>query len=164
MAITPEGTGPRDLQEPILVVDDDPMQHALIKHYLPNRRVTCARSATEALKILGQEGNLVVIADLYMPEMDGLEMLRHIKHSSGFVQVIVMTASEKTEDLISALKAGANDFLLKPLEKQPLEDALENALSRIHRWKCLLVELFTRKRGKKGHAAGEVRPTGRAAP
>jgi len=45
-------------------------------------------------------------------------LLRRIKRSNGIVQVIVITASEQIEDLISALEAGANDFLLKPLDIQ----------------------------------------------
>ena len=145
MTATTEGV-PRHSQEPILVVDDDPVQHALIKNYLRHRRVSHAHSPGEALDILRQEDILVVIMDLYMPEMDGLELLRRIKRSNGIVQVIVITASEEMEDLLKALAAGANDFLLKPLDKQALDRALENALARISRWKSTLMELFQRKK------------------
>jgi CheY-like chemotaxis protein len=133
-------------QEPILVVDDDPVQHALMKSFLKNRLAIHAHSASEALAILQREEVLVVILDLYMPEMDGLEMLRRIKRHNGIVQVIVVTASEETGDLMGALEAGANDFLLKPLTRQALENALENALARISRWKLTLLELFHRKK------------------
>jgi len=133
-------------QEPILVVDDDPVQHTLINSYLRHRQVSHAHSPGEALDILRQEDILVVIMDLYMPEMDGLELLRRIKRSNGIVQVIVITASEEMEDLLKALEAGANDFLLKPLDKQALDRALENALARISRWKSTLMELFQRKK------------------
>lgn len=105
-----------------------------------------ADSAAEALNILKLEGILVVVADLYMPGMDGLELLRRIKKASGLVQVIVITASEQMEDLISALEDGANDFLLKPLDKQALEDVLEDTLARLRRWKDTLMELFQRKK------------------
>jgi DNA-binding response OmpR family regulator len=130
----------------ILVVDDDPVQHTLLGKYLEDRPVRHAYSAREALGILSQEDILLVILDLYMPEMTGLDMLRLIKRHNGIVQVIIITASEDTEDLLRALEAGADDFLLKPLNKIALDEALENALSRIHRWKKNLVELFQRKK------------------
>ena len=147
MTTVSEGAALHNPQEPILVVDDDPVQHALIKSYLRDWQVTYANSAAEALNILKLQGILLVVADLYMPGMDGLELLRRIKRSNGIVQVIVITASDRMEDLISALEAGGNDFLLKPLDKQALEDALENAQARIHRWKHTLMDLFQRKKG-----------------
>jgi CheY-like chemotaxis protein len=150
MAIVTKGTALHNPQEPILVVDDDPVQHALMKTYLRDWQASYAYSAAEALNILKLEGNLLVVADLYMPEMDGLEFLRRIKQANGIVQVIVITASEQMEDLVRALEAGANDFLLKPLNKQALEDALENALSRIQRWKDTLMEMFHWKKEVHG--------------
>ena len=146
MAVTSEGTAAGLAPEPVLLVDDDPVQHALVGKYLQNRPVRHAYSASEALHILQQEDILLVILDLYMPEMDGMEMLRRVKRHNGIVQVMVVTASEEAEDLLRALEAGANDFLLKPLDKRSLEDALENALARINRWKCTLLELFQRKK------------------
>ena len=147
MAVTSEGTAAGLTPEPVLLVDDDPVQHALVGKYLQDRPVRHAYSASEALHILQQEDILLVILDLYMPEMDGMEMLRRVKRHNGIVQVMVVTASEAAEDLLRALEAGANDFLLKPLDKRSLEDALENALARINRWKSTLMELFQRKRG-----------------
>ncbi len=146
MTTVPEGVVCRNPQEPILVVDDDPVQYTLIQNFLRDWRVIFADSAAEALNILKLEGILVVVADLYMPGMDGLELLRRIKQANGLVQVIVITASEQMADLISALEAGANDFLLKPLDKQALEDVLEDTLARLRRWRDTLMELFQRKK------------------
>jgi two-component system response regulator AtoC len=137
----------RNPQDPILVVDDDPVQHVLIKGFLRNWQVIFASSALEALKILTNQDILLVVTDLHMPGMDGMDLLRRIKQHNGTVQVIVITASEQTEDLVDALRAGANDFLLKPLERQALEEVLENALTRINRWKQSLMTLFNKKIG-----------------
>jgi CheY-like chemotaxis protein len=145
MTATSDGVD-RLQQEPILVVDDDPVQHTLIKSYLRHRQVSHAHSPGEALEILRRQDILVVVMDLYMPGMDGLKLLRLIKRANGIVQVIVITASEEMEDLLKALEAGANDFLLKPLDKKTLEGALENAQARISRWKSTLMELFHRKK------------------
>jgi CheY-like chemotaxis protein len=146
MTATSADTSLDPAREIILVVDDDPVQHALLGNYLKDWPVRHAYSAREALNILQQEDILLVILDLYMPEMDGLEMLRLVKRHNGIVQAIIITASDNTDDLLWALEAGANDFLLKPINKAALEDALANALSRINRWKDTLVELFQRKK------------------
>jgi DNA-binding response OmpR family regulator len=143
----------------ILLVDDDPLQHALINGYLKDRQVRHAHTPGEALAILQQQDIEVVLLDFYLPEMDGLAMLRRIKKANGIAQVIVITASEEMEDIIRALEAGANDFLLKPLDKKALDDALENALSRIDRWKATLMELFQRKKAEAGKGEARKRPT-----
>jgi len=147
MSMTAKEAAAPHLQEAILVVDDDPLQHALLNGYLKDRQVTHAHSPSEALSILQREDIEVVLLDLYMPGMDGVELLRRVKRANGIAQVIVFTASEEIEDLLRALEAGANDFLLKPLDRRALIEALDNALTRINRWKATLMELFQRKKG-----------------
>jgi len=78
--------------------------------------------------------------------MDGLEFLREIRTTRGIVQVIIVTASSRTDDLINSFEAGATDFLLKPLRKEDIEDALENILIKIHRWKATMKELSHKKK------------------
>jgi CheY-like chemotaxis protein len=156
MTTTAEDLAISHPQDTILVVDDDPVQHALMNGYLRNRQVRHAHSPEEALSIMQREDIEVVLLDLYMPGMDGLEMLRRVKRTNGIAQVIVITASEEMEDLLRVLEAGANDFLLKPLDKQALDDALENALSRINRWKATLMELFQRKKGARGREGSRM--------
>ncbi len=135
-----------DSQAPILFVDDEPTAHKIVKKYLEDWNVKYAFSAEDALGTLEQEDIQVVITDINMPGMDGVDLLREVKRRHGAVQVIMATASEQLEDLTDALEAGANDFLLKPLEKGDIEEALHNTFSKINRWKTKMKTLFERRK------------------
>jgi len=131
---------------PILFVDDDPVAHELIKSYLKDWEIRSAYSGKDALEILGEESIKIVISDINMPGMDGLDLLREIKRTRGIVQVIIATATEQVQDLLGALEAGANDFLLKPFRKDDVEEALEHTLLKLERWKGKMKDLFKKKK------------------
>jgi len=133
-------------QTPILFVDDEPMAHVIMKHHLKNWNMESAYSAEEALEILNKRHILIIISDISMPGMDGIEFLREVRRRRGIVQVIIVTASNRIDDLINAFEAGATDFLLKPLKKEEIEEALENILAKINRWKTTMKALFHKKK------------------
>jgi len=138
----------RDPRIPILFVDDDPIAHRILRHHLKGWQLTCVFSGKEALKALEKENYVIVLTDLIMPEMDGIELLHELKRKYGNrVQVIVVTASDQLEYLTKALDGGANDYLLKPLKRDELEVVLEHALSKINRWNRAMKELVARKKG-----------------
>ncbi len=131
---------------PILLVDDDPMTHKLILKYLKGWNVTSVYSGKEALEALKSKNFVIVITDLNMPGMSGIELLQEIKATySHRVQVIIITVSEQLEDFFNALHGGANDFLLKPFQKEDLIEVLEHTLSRINRWKKTMASLLERR-------------------
>jgi CheY-like chemotaxis protein len=120
---------------PILFVDDDPIIHRLVTKYLKGWDVTSVFSGQEALEFLEKRNFVIVVTDLRMPGMDGLELLNRIKTKyNNRVQVIVITVSDDLEDLVGALDGGASDFLLKPLKKEILMEVLRHTVSRIGRW------------------------------
>ncbi len=128
---------------PILLVDDDPLIHKLILKYLKDWDVESVYSAKEALEALQSKNFVIVITDLKMPGMSGIDLLKEIKATySHRVQVIVITVSDQLEDFFNALHGGANDFLLKPFQKQDLIEVLEHTLSRINRWKKTMASLL----------------------
>lgn len=136
----------RNPDAPILFVDDDPIIHRVVEKYLKNWNVTSVFSANEALEALENKNFVIVITDLRMPGMDGIELLREIKaRYNNRVQVIVITVSDDLEDLVSALDGGASDFLLKPLKKEVLEEVLEHTLLRIDRWNQTLNLLVSKQ-------------------
>ncbi len=138
----------RNPESPILFVDDDPIAHTLVRHQLKNWDVTGVYTAREALAALEDKNFVIVITDLMMPEMDGIDLLHAIKSKyRNRVQVIVVTASDQLDHLTRALEGGANDFLLKPLETEELEEVLEYALSKIDRWNRAMKLLVSRKKG-----------------
>ncbi|MCP3945170.1 MAG: response regulator [Desulfobacteraceae bacterium] len=132
-------------QIPILFVDDDPLAHTLIDVHLEGRMVYHAYSAEDALTIMEKENIPIVIADIYMEEMDGIEFTRKIKKIQNTVQVIIITGDSETYNLVNALDAGANDFLVKPLIKEKLIEALEHTEAKIQRWKDALKDIFSKK-------------------
>jgi two-component system, NtrC family, response regulator AtoC len=69
-----------------------------------------------------------VVTDLKMPGMDGLELLHHVRSTTAGIPVIVLTAYGTVETAVDAMKAGANDFLVKPFSHQALEDVLKKHL------------------------------------
>lgn len=134
---------------PILLVDDDPLTHKLILKYLKGWDVESVYSGKEALEALQSRNFVIVITDLKMPGMSGIELLQKIKATySHRVQVIIITVSDELKDFFSALHGGANDFLLKPFQKQDLIEVLEHTLSRINRWKRTMASLLE-KRGSE---------------
>ena len=108
----------------ILIVDDDDFALEVLEHALTmeQHEVVVAHSAPEALEILRTGSCRLVIADWLMPEVDGLELCRHIRNSdySGYVYVILLTARHKSEDIVSGLSAGADDFISKPFDPAEL--------------------------------------------
>jgi len=138
----------RNPEAPILFVDDELTTHKIVSHYLKNWQMESVHSAREALDALEKKKFVIVITDLLMPEMNGLELLHEIKTRYGNrVQVIVVTVSDELDNLTKALDGGASDFLLKPLIKEDLEEALEHTLAKITRWKRVM-GLLLEKRNK----------------
>ena len=101
----------------VLVADDDEHIRILLDYNLRKTgfKTLLARDGDEAISLLSDD-ILVVLLDLQMPGKSGMECLRHIKAACQDTQVIIITASSKVSDAVEALKAGAFDYLTKPLE------------------------------------------------
>ncbi len=106
----------------ILVVDDEPRLGTLVAEMLQGDGHGVARAAggPEALQRLGAERYDVVITDLRMPEVSGLEVLRAARARSPAPEVVVMTAYGTAQSAVEAMKAGAADYLVKPFSMDEL--------------------------------------------
>jgi diguanylate cyclase (GGDEF)-like protein len=102
----------------ILIVDDDPDTSSLLHQQLTSagHNVTVARAGKEALQIALENKPQLLITDLLMPEMDGLELCRSLRRTriGQKMYIIVLTADTSEESLIKAFKAGADDYIEKP--------------------------------------------------
>src|SRR5574337_788571 len=100
----------------ILVVDDEPKLGALVAEMLQadGHAVVRAAGGREALQRLAAEPFQVVLTDLRMPEVDGLEVLRGARARSPAPEVVLMTAYGTAQSAVEAMKAGAADYLVKP--------------------------------------------------
>ena len=108
--------------ERILVVDDDPLSLRMMADQLTasGYRVSCAQDGVQALEQLRQTPTDLLLLDLVMPRMSGLEVCRIVKASSEtFIPIILITHQGDVESKVQGLKLGADDYLVKPVN--PLE-------------------------------------------
>jgi len=120
----------------ILVVDDDLRLRSLLQRYLQESgfAVSAARDAENARMFLQQYVFDLLIVDVMMPNESGLEFLQKLRQDSN-VPAIVLTAMGETQDRISGLEAGADDYLPKPFEPKELLLRINNILRRVPKLK-----------------------------
>lgn len=108
-------------QKRILVVDDDDMNLARTQIILEDEYdVLLADSGVRALHILKNQKVDLVLLDIDMPLMNGIETFEHMKEFAAEIPVIFLTASGEVEDVVGALLLGAADYLKKPYKPQEL--------------------------------------------
>ena len=117
----------------ILLVDDEvPFVEAITRRLVKrNLQVSSAFSGMEALERLGKDSAVeVVILDVKMPGMDGIETLREIKKRHPLVEVVMLTGHATVETAIDGMKLGAFDYLMKPCEIETLVSKVSEAAAR----------------------------------
>jgi len=116
----------------ILVIDDDALMREYVEEALrrAGHEVDSAAGGAEGLELLANNGCDLIVTDLKMAPMDGLEVLRRAKEERPDVHCIVMTAYGTIETAIAALKAGADDYILKPFAPDELDLAVGRAIER----------------------------------
>jgi DNA-binding NtrC family response regulator len=117
----------------ILIVDDEPDMLQLLKRSLEpdlNCRVETASTGQEGLQMLGKTAFDLVLADIKMPGMNGLELLQLVKQDYPQQTVVMMTAFGQIETAVEAMRSGAYDFITKPFEHDALVLRLDKALER----------------------------------
>jgi two-component system response regulator AtoC len=115
------------MKQHIMVVDDDASIRDTFEHHLTRSgyEVSTAASAEEAFDSLVEADPALVITDVRMPGMDGLELLGHVRSRLPDTDVIVITAHEDMRGAMQAMKAGAQDYLVKPLDLDQLDLLVE---------------------------------------
>jgi len=116
----------------ILVIDDDPVQRRLLKNMIERSGHIChmAENGRAGLDLLDRKGGLinVILLDLMMPEMNGSAFLDALAERENTIPVIVQTGQGGIETVVSAMRAGAFDFVVKPVSPERLNVAVGNAL------------------------------------
>lgn len=110
----------------VLLVDDDPKSLKLLAVKLTQEgyRVITAQSGKEALEAIKLENPGLVLLDIMMPEMDGIEVLKRIKTFSPDIPVAMVTAVWDEQEAKKALKAGAYEYITKPIDTEYLKLAV----------------------------------------
>jgi len=116
----------------ILVVDDekDFVEMLSLRLQEVGEKVSTAYSGKECLETLAKTNIDVVILDIKMPGMDGMETLREIKKRFPIIEVIMLTGHGSTETAVEGMKSGAFDYLMKPADFDDLAAKLEGARKR----------------------------------
>ncbi|MGB5750848.1 MAG: sigma-54 dependent transcriptional regulator [Desulfobacterales bacterium] len=115
----------------ILIVDDEPSILQTLSGLLADEgfEVTTAANGYEALKIIDAESPDLVLLDIWMPGIDGIETLKEIKKGNPTIQVIIITGHGTIETAVNATKLGAYDLIEKPLSIDKVIVAINNALN-----------------------------------
>jgi PAS domain S-box-containing protein len=130
MAVAPPPAPPA-ARSRILVVDDEVGPRESLRMLLKTSyELKTAENARAAMQEVAQFKPDLVILDIKMPEVDGLEVLRRIKKIDGSIEVVMITAYASLETVKLALSHGAFEYLIKPFSRQDLEDVVRRALTR----------------------------------
>ena len=158
----------------VLIADDDPVQRRLLEAMLRRfgyhgETVEGGEAALERMQAADKPPVDLLILDLVMPDLDGMGVLGRMREREIAIPVIVQTAHGSIEAVISAMRAGALDFVVKPVGAERMQvsiknalrfDALEDEIRRIGRkasGTLTFRDIFTRRRHGAGGAAGRAR-------
>ena len=136
----------------ILVVDDEKLIRSVIKDYLENEKMIVfeAENGEEALRVFKEEKINLIILDLMMPKMDGIETLKEIRKISE-VPVIMLTAIKEEMDKLHSFDLGVDDYVTKPFSPKELVSRVKAILRRcgllkeIYKYKTLEIDYQGRK-------------------
>ncbi|MEE8452628.1 MAG: response regulator [Thermoguttaceae bacterium] len=135
----------------LLLVDDDPSIVRLLttvieRSFQDQIELKSLTRAKDARSWIEQEVVDILITDLEMPDVNGLELLRCAKRRNACTQVLFITGHSTLDALSDALELGATDYLLKPLDTGEVVELVEHALSRQRRWTAALARTFATQR------------------
>jgi YesN/AraC family two-component response regulator len=127
----------------LLLVDDDlvilRLLEDIINYDFSNvLRIRATSDPKEAQRYLESELIDIFITDLEMPNINGLELLRHAKRKNVWTQVLFVTGHSNCSVLMEAMEYGANDYLLKPVDFGELKEAIHGMIQRARRWRKAL--------------------------
>jgi len=139
------------MSEVVLIVDDDPVQRRLLEAMVQRfgHHALTADGGDAALRVLiGDQAQNVdcIILDLVMPDLDGLGVMSRLRQAGLDMPIIVQTAHGGIDNVVSAMRAGATDFVVKPASPERLEVSLRNALAT----RALAGELQRVRRSREG--------------
>jgi DNA-binding NtrC family response regulator len=122
--------GNKDIR--ILVVDDEPMMADSLKQNLTEEGYTVDTSSTgtEAIELFDRGAHHLAICDLQLPDMDGLDVMRHMKDARPATEVIVVTGYGTVAKAVEAIRAGAFYFVEKPFDFEEMQPLVKRALER----------------------------------
>jgi two-component system response regulator PilR (NtrC family) len=116
----------------VLIVDDDPDVLEMLKQLLEKLEYTpfVASNGEQGIEIIDKHKIDVVVSDLVMPEMNGMELLKRVKSRKGDIPFVMITGYPTIETAVEAIKKGAYDYLTKPFQVEDVEIKINRALEK----------------------------------
>lgn len=139
------------MKRQLLIVDDETdIRNSLARRYtFKGCTVDCAENGKKALEAMEEKPYQVVISDIMMPIMDGVELLRQIRMEYPMTRVIMMTGYVTLQNGLSCLRHGADTVIFKPFDDlKEMDAAIENAVKYLQHWEEKLEILNSMKTGK----------------
>ncbi len=141
------------MKEKILIVDNEPDMLLLLSRLIienTSYEVTATNNPMEAADIIRKDHISLVIAEMKMPVLDGLELLEEIKRINGDMPVIITSAYGSVEHGLEAMRKGAFDFIMKPFRKEQMLFSIDTALklAKLDKENKKLREWFKLKNGE----------------
>jgi len=143
------------LNKNILVVDDELSMREFLEILLTAEKynVDTAKNGADAIKMVRDNNYHVLMTDIHMPGMDGIELLKKVKEISPGTEVLMMTAYASTETAVEAMKCGAYDYITKPFKVDEIKLIIKNALEKIN---LKIENILLKKELKEGYHFGNV--------
>ncbi len=127
----------------LLIIDDEIEIGNTLKRYLEletDYQITVYTNPLEALEKIKKGSVQIVLSDIMMPEINGIDLLREIKKADGLVQVIMMTAFSTVDKVIACLETGAADYIMKPFDDlEEVKKLIDQTTEKLSRWRKLAV-------------------------
>jgi len=144
----------KNLTPTILVADDDQEVIESVKIALEGEEyeVISAGNGSEALSKFKENDVDIVVSDIKMPEMDGLELLKNVKELSPSTKVIMMTAYASVDTAVEAMKEGANDYIRKPMDAEDIKTTIMGSIENLE------IEKFGEETSEIRRGRGEDKP------
>ena len=119
-------------QPRILFVDDEHLLHSLFQRLLTREgmKVTSCHNATQAMEALAKEEFDLVVTDFMMPDVDGLQLLAHIRQEHPDTRVIMITAHANVQHAVRTMQTGAIDYIPKPFSTTELVERVQASLTK----------------------------------
>jgi len=117
----------------LLIVEDDKILREMLEHYLSTgeNTVDVAVNGREGYEKHIRNSYDLIITDLNMPEMTGIDLVRNVREKDDFVEFIIITGYATIESAVEAIKTGAFDYIVKPFKLDELRVAIKNACDKI---------------------------------
>ena len=117
-----------------VIVEDDPMVMEINRQYMERipgvKVVACCRNGSEALRFLSEYNADIILVDMFMPQMTGIELIRELRSKGNSSDVIMVTADNSVKSIKDAMSLGITDYLIKPFEFERFKTAVEKCITK----------------------------------